>query len=177
MDGLVGDGLHHLQFYQTLGQQPERPSLAAGGRVAAGQDNQVSFLPSIQLTGSPWSGKLAQGSFQAVFHEPLANPLHRGPPHLEGSGNRRVVDAVVSQQQDMGTGDLTCRPVSFLGKVQELGLLILREINFVSPDHKGCLSKIRHCPEIALARLGLAELRLGETDEAAGARQPLPQPV
>ena len=48
-DGFPRDALHHVQLYQLVGQQLQRPALLSLLWLAAGQRDQIGFLCSIQF--------------------------------------------------------------------------------------------------------------------------------
>jgi hypothetical protein len=109
-DRLVRDRIHDLQLDQPLGQQPQRPPLAALGWGAARQDDQVGLLLPIQPAAVLALRRLAvHGGPQLPGGVLLTHPGHGGVVNLQRGGDRPVGPAraglaLVGLEQDAGVG-------------------------------------------------------------------------
>ena len=126
------DRIHHLQLDQPVGQQPQRPALAALGRGAARQRDQVGLLLAVELAAVLAFGCLAvHGGLQPFGGVLLAHPGHRGVVDLQRGGDRPVGPArpglaLVGLEQDAGVGQGAGRGAPLADQSAEPGALEFR---------------------------------------------------
>jgi len=112
-DRLPADRAHHVQPHQPIGQQRERPPLAAVGGGRAGEGDEPGLGPPVELSLPARSGlRLAgQGGVQPVLDEPLADPPDGIRADLDRVGDPvvgppRPAVGLVGLEQDAGMGQL-----------------------------------------------------------------------
>jgi hypothetical protein len=85
------DGLHHLQADQFVRQQAQRPALAAGRRVGAGNGNQVALRGPIQHPLiHPIRALARQCGLQPLLNTLATDASDGSRVHLQGPGNRGI---------------------------------------------------------------------------------------
>jgi hypothetical protein len=94
-DRLLGDGAHHRQLGQPVGQQPERPPAPPIRGLRAGQGDEPGLGRPVQLGGHarPGLGLVGEGGLQPLLDQPLSDPLDRPPAAPQGLGDPPAVPA------------------------------------------------------------------------------------
>ncbi len=89
-DGLIRDGLDHLDRHQPVGQQLHGPALPPLRRATAGQSDEESFLLPIEFALAPGPRAFASCRVQTFFDTAFANPLDGGNADMERRSNGLV---------------------------------------------------------------------------------------
>jgi len=105
--------VHHRQLHQPVGQQLERPPLAAVRRDRAGEGDEPGLGPPVQLPvpARPGLGLTGQGGVEPLLDEPPADPLDGGHADLDRLGDPvvgpgRAAGGSVGLEQDAGVAQL-----------------------------------------------------------------------
>jgi hypothetical protein len=89
---LIADRVHDLQLNEFVSQQLHGPTVAAVGRLRAGQLQQTGFGDSIEFPFPAGSLLLlaVQGSLQSLLDKTLADTLDGGDADFQGLGDLGV---------------------------------------------------------------------------------------
>lgn len=86
-----GDRFDDFHLHQPIGQQHHRPAGTALGRLGAGQCDELSLLPAVELTVLTAGRTLAvQCGLQAFRHELVTHPPRRHTCRVKGLGDPLV---------------------------------------------------------------------------------------
>ena len=108
--GLARQAVVIGELDHRVGQQRQRPSFAAGGRLGACGRHQQGLLLAGQLALSARTRLLAQGPLQIAFHEAALGPADGGEADTHGPDNLLVAAASIGRQQNL-------RPLKLAGGV------------------------------------------------------------
>ena len=107
-----------------IGQQLQRPALAARGRVGAGGRDQQRFLLAGKLAFATRARLLIEGSFQIAFHKAALGSINRRPADPNALCDRLIVHTRIGRQQDLRPFQLANR--TFAASQQRRKLFTLR---------------------------------------------------
>ena len=108
--GLARQAVMIGELDHRVGQQRQRPTFAAGGRLGACRRHQQGLLLAGQFALCARTRFLAQGPLQIAFHEAALGPADAGQADPDRPGNLRVATAGIGRQQNL-------RPLELAGSM------------------------------------------------------------